>query len=364
MNYIPYLSLQELQDRFYDADKKSFLDFAKAGQFIGGSLVEDFEKAFANYCGVNHVIGTGNGLDALTVILLSEIELGNLPIKARILLPAHTYIATFLSIHNAGLIPVPVDVEELNLTVNAIKKCKEPYDAIVCVDLYGKLVENEVYDYAQSNNFNIYTDTAQSHGAVNSYGAISGSFARASAFSFYPTKNLGALGDAGAISTNDLELSDMCRSIANYGRLTRFTNPVKGINSRLDTLQACFLSNRLPFLNADNETRISIATFYYDHLKNPKVQLMGRDFLSENAMHVFPVFVENRDDFMEYMERNGVETSCHYKTPPHQQNAFKELNHLSFPVTEKLHSTEVSLPCHPLLSREDIKYIIEIINNY
>ncbi len=361
---IPYLDLHKLQDRFATADKQAFADFLETGQYIGGKLVEKFENEFAEFCGVNHAVGTGNGLDALTVLLLAEVELGNLPEKARILVPAHTYIATFLSIYNAGLTPVPIDVEELNLTVNAIIKSEKPYDAIVCVDIYGKLVGDDVYAFAKAKNLNIYTDTAQSHGAINESGQRSGSIARASAFSFYPTKNLGALGDAGAITTNDGRLAAMCRSIANYGRSTRHENPVKGINSRLDPLQASLLSNRLPLLDADNQIRNEIARNYYKKLNSSKVSLLPTDFLKHNAMHVFPVFVNDRSHFQEYLLKNGIGTSCHYEIPPHRQQAFKEFNDLEFPVTENLHATEVSLPCHPLLSKEDQAHIIAAVNNY
>jgi dTDP-4-amino-4,6-dideoxygalactose transaminase len=361
---IPYLDLHKLQVRFATADKKAFADFLVTGQYIGGKLVEKFEVEFAAYCGVDHAIGTGNGLDALTIILLAEVELRNLPVNARILVPAHTYIATFLSIYNAGLIPVPVDIEELNLSVNAIKNCDQPYDAIVCVDIYGKLVDDDVYAFAKAKNLNIYADTAQSHGAKNKVGQRSGSLARASAFSFYPTKNLGALGDAGAITTNDEQLAAMCRSIANYGRNTRYKNPIKGINSRLDPLQASLLYNRLPALDADNLLRIEIARNYYKKMNNLKISVLSTDFLKYNAMHVFPVFVNDRPRFQEYMLKNGIETSCHYEIPPHQQVAFKEFNALQFPVTEGLHATEISLPCHPLLSEEDQAHIIAVVNNY
>ena len=363
-SYIPYLDLKPLNDRFKKQDLAVFEQIHDSGRFIGGDLVKGFEDRFAEYCEASYCIGTGNGLDALTIILKSEVALGNLPKDAKILVPAHTYIATFLSIIHAGLKPIPIDVEELILTASVLEKTTISYDAIVVVDIYGKLVEDEVYAFAKANNINIYCDTAQSHGATNNSGIKSGNIARASAFSFYPTKNLGAIGDAGAITTNVLELANMCRKIANYGRESRFLNDVLGVNSRLDPLQAGFLMNRLPLLDSDNDRRNEIANSYYKNLKNEKVRLLDTDFLSNNAMHVFPVYVENRRVFIDYLDHIGIGTSIHYEVPPHHQKALEQFNELSFPITEELHRTEVSLPCHPLLTDHELDRIVSAVNAY
>jgi dTDP-4-amino-4,6-dideoxygalactose transaminase len=326
--------------------------------------VSQFEDEYASYCGAGHCIGTGNGLDALTIILKAEIALGNLPVNAKVLVPAHTYIATFLSIAHAGMQAIPVDVEMLNLTEVVLRQESQKYDAILVVDIYGKLVGDEVYAFAKANSINIYCDAAQSHGATNDKGAKAGCLAKASAFSFYPTKNLGAIGDAGAITTNDPELANMCRKIANYGRESRFINDVIGVNSRLDPLQAGFLSNRLPQLDADNKRRVEIATYYYKHIKNDKVRLLAKDFLKNSVVHVFPVFVADRRAFIDYLGAGGIGTSLHYEVPPHRQKAFKSLNHLVFPVTEELHRTEVSLPCHPLMSPDQMRRVVHEVNGY
>ncbi|WP_438969314.1 DegT/DnrJ/EryC1/StrS family aminotransferase [Nonlabens sp.] len=361
---IPYLDLKPLNDRFARQDLKTFKEIHTSGRFIGGEWVTRFEKEFASYCGAVHCVGTGNGLDALTIILKAEIALGNLPVNAKILVPAHTYIATFLSIIHAGMQPIPVDVEQLNLTGNILQQITSEYDAIIVVDIYGKLVEDEVYAFAKAKQKKIYCDTAQSHGATNACGVKSGNLARASAFSFYPTKNLGAIGDAGAITTNDKELANMCRKIANYGRQSRYKNSVIGVNSRLDPLQAGFLLNRLPLLDSDNKRRVEIANYYLDHIDNDKVIVLSHDFTNHSAVHVFPVFVKNRNVFVSYLDHKGIGTSVHYEVPPHKQNAFKELNHLTFPVTEELHRTEVSLPCHPLLKDEEVLQIVRVVNAY
>lgn len=360
----PYLDLKGLHNRFAAQDADTLAALHESGQYIGGQFVDRFEEEFAVYCGVKHCMGTANGLDALTILLLADVALGILPKNARILVPAHTYIATFLSIIHAGLQPVPVDVEELVITVSVIHPLMNDIDGIVCVDIYGKMVDVAVYAFAKANSLPIYCDAAQSHGATNHLHLRSGSLARASAFSFYPTKNLGALGDAGAITTNDSELAVMCRKIANYGRTSRFVNDVVGLNSRLDPLQAGFLTTRLKVLDVDNAVRIKLATLYMNELRNEKVQLPGHAFLQENAMHVFPVFVEDRDDFVNYLLENGLETSCHYKIAPHKQQALEQFHHLSFPVTEQLHAREVSLPCHPMLDAATLKTIIAVINAY
>lgn len=306
----------------------------------------------------------GSGLDALTIILRAEKELGRLPQNARILVPAHTYIATFLSIVEAGMQPVPVDVEYMTMTVSMIRSKMDNIDGIVAVDIYGKLVDDEVYAFAKANNLPIYTDAAQSHGAMTRSGSRSGSRGTASAFSFYPTKNLGGMGDAGAITCNDEELAVMARRMANYGRTSRHVNDLKGVNTRLDTLQAAFLNNRLPFLENDNKKRYKVAAAYMEQLENPKVKLPPAEFLEECSLHVFPVFVEEREKFVTYLEDRGIQTSHHYQIPPHQQIAFKEFNDLHFPQTEYLHLTEVSLPCHPLLEDHNVQEIVIAINEF
>ena len=219
---IPYLPLQQLNARFTQADQQSFTDVQQSGRYIGGDKVSLFEERFAQYCGVKHTVSTGNGLDALTIILLADKQLGNLPENAKVLVPAHTYIATFLSIINAGMQPVPVDVTDMLLTVENLRSQTLKVDAIIAVDLYGKLVGDDVYAFAKAEQKPIYCDSAQSHGAQNSVGIRSGAIARASAFSFYPTKNLGALGDGGALTTMDDNLAAMARKMANYGRSSQF----------------------------------------------------------------------------------------------------------------------------------------------
>jgi len=361
---IPYLNLKDLQARFSDQDMQSLKVVQESGQFIGGDVVSEFESDFATYCGVSHAVGTGNGLDALTLILLAEKQLGHLPKNAKILLPAHTYIATFLSVIHAGMQPVPVDVTDLTISVSDLEPHCNNVDAIVVVDIYGKLVDDAVYAFAKAKQLSIYCDTAQSHGARNASGQRSGSLARASAFSFYPTKNLGALGDSGAVTTDDTELSLMVRKLANYGRESRFVNDVVGMNSRLDPLQASFLSTRLKQLDADNLARLDIAKRYLIEIDNEQVQVPKRSFFDHNAIHVFPVFIDDRDAFIGYLKELGIATNCHYPIAPHHQEALAFLKERSFPNTEEFHRNQVSIPCHPLLSSDEVTYIIQSINSY
>jgi dTDP-4-amino-4,6-dideoxygalactose transaminase len=361
---IPYLPLHRLQSRFVEEDLQVFRQLQESGQYIGGTLLRGFEEDFASFCGVNHCIGAGNGLDALTLILLSEVQLGVLPEGAKILLPAHTYVATFLSILNAGMQPVPVDVSGVVMASADMQSQITDVDGVVVVDIYGKMVDEEVYAFAKAHSKPIYCDTAQSHGAVNASGKVAGSLARASAFSFYPTKNLGALGDGGAVVTDNEALAGMVRKMGNYGRSSRFTYDVKGMNSRLDPLQAGFLSNRLKTLNADQQIRTHCALRYVREIKNPRVRLLNSSFFEYNAIHVFPCFVEDAVDFCTYLSVKEIGTNRHYPIPPNRQEALSVLHHLSFENTERLHKTEVSLPCHALLTDREIDYIIKSINEY
>ncbi len=353
-----------LQRRFAQRDREDLEQLQREGIFIAGAPLERFEIDYAYYCGTKHCVGTGNGLDALTIILQADYSLGRLPQNARILLPAHTYIATYLSILQAGMVPVPVDVEDLLLTVPVIQPHLGSIDAIIAVDIYGKLVDDEVYAFAIANKLPIYTDAAQSHGAITDGGKKSGSRGNASAFSFYPTKNLGAMGDAGAITCDDDDLARRCRQIGNYGRSSRYENPLPGTNSRLDTLQASFLSNRLLFLDNDNKKRYKIALSYTQQIDNPAVRIFPSSFLKNNSIHVFSVFVEDREKFCRHMKDHGIQTSCHYKIAPHRQPALSSFNDCSFPQTDYLHRCQVSLPCHPLLEDHEIQEIIMATNEY
>ncbi|AZQ44914.1 DegT/DnrJ/EryC1/StrS family aminotransferase [Nonlabens ponticola] len=368
---IPYLDLKSLQGRFLQQDLDVMQHLHDSGTYIGGDMVTRFENEFAAYCGVQHCIGVANGLEALEIILRADVELGVLTKAARILVPAHTYIATFLSITNAGCIPVPVDVDELLLTADKIKNQLDNIHGVIAVDIYGKLVDDEVYAFlpdrqagAKAKKIPIYTDAAQAHGARTDQGMRSGSRGRASAFSFYPTKNLGALGDAGAIVTDDEELGSMCRKIANYGRESRYVNDVLGVNSRLDPLQAGFLSNRLPLLDQDNARRREIAETYISSIKHEKIQVPNSLWIEHNAHHVFPIYSDDRGRLVQHMDAAGIGTNFHYKIPPHHQEVYPEFNAFNFPVTERLHKTQLSIPCHPLLSDQEVQRVIDTVNSF
>ncbi len=362
--HIPFLDLKKIQSRFLPQDMESIKELHESGRYIGGQFVDTFEKEFASYCNVQYCVSTGNGLDALSIILRAETALNRLPKNAKIAVPANTYIATILSVVHSHHTPVLFETEQCVVQVDDLKKIKEDYDALLVVDLYGIMVDDDVYAFAKANHKKIYTDTAQSHGGRTSSGKTSGSLAAASAFSFYPTKNLGALGDAGAIVTNDQELAAMCRKIANYGRDSQFLNSEVGVNSRMDPLQALFLSTRLQVLESDNNSRRSIAYKYSQGIDNKKVQLLSTQLANRSVFHIYPIFVEDRVAFIDFMKHHGIQTGCHYEVPPHQQKAFSKWNDLQFPATESRHQQQVSLPCHPLLDTQEVHHIIQTINSY
>ncbi|MGB3590766.1 MAG: DegT/DnrJ/EryC1/StrS family aminotransferase [Nonlabens sp.] len=361
---VPYLDLKELNKTYRDLDLKAMENVLDSGQLIGGAAVNNFEERFARYCGTAHAIGTGNGLDALTLILRAEVLLQNIPANGKILVPAHTYIATFLSIIHAGLQPVPYDTTAITTCVSDIKGFVDQAHGIVVVDIYGKMVGEEVYAFAEANNLPIYCDCAQSHGATTDSGRRAGSLARASAFSFYPTKNLGALGDGGAVTTNSTSLAQKIRRLANYGRVSRYSNDLLGFNSRLDPIQAACLSHRLDDLDVKNNLRIQIARDYFKKITNSKVQLAHPGFLKENVFHVFPIFTDQRDALREHLLSFSIGTSCHYEIPPHKQEALQDYRWDSFPQAEQFHKTELSIPCNPSMSLPQVDHVIDAINKF
>lgn len=364
---VPYLDVEALNSRFRESDMQLFERFHKSGQYIGGRLLHEFENQFAGYYCVDHCIGCGNGLEALTLILLAEKSLGNLPDHARILVPAHTYVATILSVLHAGMQPVLVDVEDMHLNPQSINDHADEVDAVIGVDLYGKLIDRECFAFAKAKNLPIYTDAAQAHGAFYTDRKF---IPRAAAFSFYPTKNLGAMGDGGAVLTDDGALAEKIRQIANYGRESRFENIEVGLNSRLDPLQAGFLSIRLEKLDADNDSRRKVANRYIEHIKNDKLDIPDSSWLKNNVHHVIPVFTkgysprQEREQLIAHLNSHGIGHSLHYPIPPHKQKALEKWNHCSFPRTEYLAESQLSLPCHPALRENHVQKVIQAVNSF
>ena len=358
---IKFLDLQKLNKPF----EVQFLDktaaFLDKGWYILGDEVKQFEQSFATFSKAKHCIGVGNGLDALVLILKAHIQLGNLQKGDEVVVSANTYIASILAILHADLIPVFVEpsIETFNIDPNLIEeKITSKTKAILVVHLYGQLAEmDKINAICASHNLLIIEDAAQAHGLP-----FNGNHTKA--FSFYPGKNLGALGDGGAITTNDDALSEILFSLRNYGSNKKYHNDFIGINSRLDELQAAFLNIKLPHLNTENETRKKIAKRYLSEIKNNKIQLPICNNFNDHIFHLFVIRTENRGTLQEYLYKNGIETVIHYPIPPHKQKALQEFNHLSLPITEKIHQEVLSLPMSSVLSDEEITHIIATLNSY
>ena len=379
---IPFLDLKRINEPYETAFQKKLKTVLENGWYILGKEVETFEKAFAEYNQTKYCIGVGNGFDALVLIFKGYIQLRKLQKGDEVIVPANTYIASILAILQADLIPVLVEpkLETYNINPDLIQERITPKTkAILAVHLYGQLAEmEEINEIAKKNNLLIVEDCAQSHGAeLNSKKEIPNSkfpgeenlkskiynLKSASAYSFYPGKNLGCLGDGGAITTNDSELVKVLFALRNYGSEQKYYNEYIGVNSRLDELQASFLNLKLPNLDADNDKRRAIAKRYLAEIKNDKIILPFWDFSNNHVFHLFVIRTENREALQEYLAQN-IQTVIHYPVPPHKQKAFQEWNNLSFPITEKIHDEVLSLPISPVLNDTEVDFIIEILNRY
>jgi dTDP-4-amino-4,6-dideoxygalactose transaminase len=334
------------------------------GYYIMGEESNRFEKDFATYCGTAHCIGTGNGLNALELILQAY----NFPQGSEVIVPANTYIASILAISNVGLTPVLVepDMATYNIDPNRIEQHISPKTkAIMVVHLYGRLCEMSlIQDLAKKNGLKLIEDAAQAHGAISKSGKKAGNLSDAAGFSFYPSKNLGALGDGGAVCTNDKALAHKVRSLRNYGSSEKYINTVQGTNSRLDELQAAFLNVKLPHLDEDNRRRRAIAKNYIENIKNPAVVLPSVENWESHSWHLFVVRTKNRQQLMDYLLSKGVGTNVHYPLPPHKQQAYIELNKLNLPITEQIHREVLSLPMGTHLSDNDVNNVISAIESY
>ena len=375
---IPFLDLKKINEPYETAFQEKLKTVLASGWYILGNEVKEFEASFAKYCGTQYCIGTGNGLDALVLIFKAYIELGKLQKGDEVIVPANTYIASILAIAQVNLVPVLVEpkIETYNIDPHLIQeKITLKTKAILVVHLYGQLAEMEqINAIACENNLLVIEDAAQAHGAIsplipegemNEQGKVPLSLAgAAAAYSFYPGKNLGAVGDAGAVTTNDPELAKTIQSLRNYGSETKYYNDYIGINSRLDELQAAFLNVKLPFLDADNDKRRRIAYRYLSEIKNEKITLPFWDLSSSHVFHLFVIRIQNRTNLQDYLYQNGIQAAIHYPMPPHRQKALKQFNNLSLPITEKIHDEVLSLPISSLLTVDEISYIVNVLNKY
>ena len=337
-----------------------------SGWYIGGNELEQFELGFADYCGTKFAIGVANGLDALILTLRAWMELGKLQEGDEVIVPSNTYIASILAITANNLIPVLVEPEldSFNLDPNKIEAViTNRTKVILPVHLYGQLADMPaIIDIAKRHNLLVLEDSAQAHGA-NIDGKKAGSWGDASGFSFYPGKNLGALGDAGAITTNDVELANTLRALRNYGSHEKYKNIYQGVNSRLDEIQAAMLSVKLRHIDTEIDYRRAVAAKYLEGIKNQEITLPSYEDNS-HVWHVFVIRSPQRDALQQYLADNGVQTLIHYPIPPHKQQAYAEWNELSYPISEKIHSEVLSLPIGPTLNFDDVNKVIKLCNSF
>lgn len=364
---VRFLDLQKINDRFREDISESQKRVIESGWYLKGKETESFESNYSKYIGTNHAIACGNGLDALTLILMGYLELGVMQPGDEIIVPANTYIASILAISRVGLVPVLVEPDPQTLQIddkqieNAITSKTK---GIMIVHLYGQSSYTEkIKEISRKYNLKLIEDNAQAHGAMYK-GEHTGSLGDAAGHSFYPGKNLGALGDAGAVTTNDSELAEIIRALGNYGSEKKYVFNFKGLNSRIDELQAAVLNVKLKYLDKDNARRREVARLYSNGITNPKIQLPGFSYGVDNVFHLYPIFCENRDELQAYLKKKNIETLIHYPIPPHKQKCYSEWNNLSFPVTEKIHSTELSLPISPVITDEEVERVIESINRF
>ena len=364
---IKFLDLKKINAAYETVFQEKLKSVLESGWYILGNEVAAFETNFANYCQTKYCIGVGNGFDALVLIFKAYIQLGKLQKGDEVIVPANTYIASILAILEADLVPVLVEpkLETYNLNPDLIsKKTTSKTKAILVVHLYGQLAEmDKINAIAAENNLIVIEDAAQAHGAVSDF-RKSGNLSNAAAFSFYPGKNLGALGDGGAVVTNDSELAKVIQSLRNYGSEAKYQNEFIGVNSRLDELQAAFLNVKLPHLDAENTIRKAITKRYLDEIKNDKITLPFWNLSDNHVFHLFVIRTENREELQQYLLENGIQTVIHYPIPPHKQKAFKAWNHLFFPITERIHKEVLSLPISPVLTKEEVDFVVSVLNQY
>lgn len=365
---IPFLDLKAINAQYRDKLIEACIRVIDSGWYIGGQELAQFEQDFADYCGTQFAIGVANGLNALTLVLRAWMEMGKLKEGDEVIVPANTYIASILAITENKLIPILVEpdiatynINPDNIEVSITGKTK----AILPVHLYGQLADMPaIMDIAKRHNLLVLEDAAQAHGASLN-GQTTGSWGDASGFSFYPGKNLGALGDAGAITTNDSELADTLRALRNYGSHEKYKNLFQGVNSRLDEIQAAMLNVKLKQINDEVDKRRRIAQYYLNHIDNPSIQLPIVSASQESHVwHLFVISHASRDKLQAYLTKQGIQTLIHYPVPPHKQTAYQQWKDLPLPLTEQIHAEVLSLPISPIQSLEDTQRVVSACNSF
>jgi len=364
---IPFLDLKKINEQYQQELKDACSRVIDSGWYLNGNELENFESEFSSYCGTSYSVGVANGLDALTLTLRAWKELGKLKNGDEVIVQANTYIASILAISENDLIPVLVEPDESTFNLNAknIEKAITPNTKVILpVHLYGQVSPmREITDIAKKHDLLVLEDCAQAHGAEID-GKRVGNWGDAAAFSFYPGKNLGALGDAGAVTTNDNQLADTVRALGNYGSSIRYEHNLKGVNSRMDEIQAAMLRVKLKNLDEEINKRQIVAQAYLEGIKNPLIELPTVGDVNTHVWHLFVVKTNHREKLINYLTENGVQTLIHYPTAPHKQGAYKEWANKIYPVSEKLHSQVLSLPISPVIESADVDKVIAVINNF
>lgn len=364
---IKFLDLKGVTELHADEIRQAALGVVDSGWYLQGNANKQFEADYAQYIGTQHCVGVANGLDALIWIYRAYIELGIMQPGDEVIVPANTYIASILAITENGLKPVLVepDITTLEMDDRLIEQAITPRTrSILIVHLYGRCAYTErIGELCRKYNLKLVEDNAQAHGC-RFKNQRTGSLGDAAGHSFYPGKNLGALGDGGAVTTNDAKLADCIRALANYGSQRKYVFKYKGRNSRLDEIQAALLDVKLRHLDDDNKHRQQIAAYYYEHIQNPLITLPHRLDDAQNVYHIFPILCAERDRLQAYLTEKGIQTLIHYPIPPHQQECYKEWNGLSLPITEQIHQQELSLPISPVLTGAEAEYVTEMLNGF
>lgn len=385
MKEIKYLSLKDLNAPYEKDIQHAISEVVSSGWYLQGKRIHDFEEHYAAYIGTRHCISCGNGLDALKLMLQGEMILGRMQPGDEVLVAANTYIATILAITSVGLTPILIEptTDTLQMDDSLIEShITGKTRALLTVHLYGKCsVTPNMIAICKKHHLLLFEDNAQAHGCIYRGktssdgwdGKRTGSLGTAAAHSFYPGKNLGALGDAGAVTTDDDDLAEVIRALGNYGSARKYVFDYQGRNSRMDEIQAAVLDVKLAHLDETNERRQDLAQLYLKYLGEDKrtgmqnLKMIPSNLYSpkeSNVVHIFPILSSRRDELQQYLKENGVGTMIHYPIPPHQQKCYAEWNHLHLPITEKIHQQELSLPCNQSMTEEDVERITELIRKF
>ncbi len=364
---IKLLDLQAITQLHAEEYTEAVKRIIHSGWFLQGNEIAQFEENYAHYIGTTHCVSVANGLDALYLIIRGYKELGIMHDGDEIIVPANTYIATILAITRNNLRPILVEptFEHLELDISKVEQAITPHTkGIMTVHLYGRIAySDELKHICNRHHLKLMEDCAQSHGCAWK-SVKTGALGDAAAHSFYPGKNMGAFGDAGAVTTNDEKLANIIRALANYGSEKKYVFKYVGINSRMSEMDAAVLNVKLKYLDQDNAQRQKLAHFYYEHIDNPLITLPQCLPDEQNVYHQFPIFCEQRDALQNYLNNNGIQTLIHYPIPPHKQACYKEWHTLSLPITERIHAQELSIPMNQVISQEEAKEVVRIINQF